>query len=78
MKERVIVWIFSALPWIILFQILTRHLTGVLTGLDNFASPTVKYLRIDDTRCHPCGDLPRQSRSSSAAGVSRHGKPRRR
>jgi len=59
-------------------NIRSKHLTGVLNGNDNFQSPTVKYLRIDDTRCHPHGDLPRQSKSSSVAGVNRRGKPRRR
>jgi len=45
-------------------NIRTKHLTGVLSGLDNFTSPTVKYLRID---------YPQQgeSKSSSVAGVNR-------
>jgi putative transposase len=44
----------------------TKRLTGVLNGNDNFKSPAVKYLRIDD-----------KSRSSSVAGVNRRGEPRR-
>ena len=43
-------------------NIRTKHLTGVLNGKDNFKSPSVKYLRIDDQR------LPK---SSSVAGVNR-------
>ena len=45
-------------------NIRTKHLTGVLSGLDNFTRPTVKYLRID---------YPQQgeSKSSSVAGVDR-------
>ena len=50
-------------------NIRTKHLTGVLNGNDNFESPNVKYLRIDDSQ---------SSKSSSAAGVSRRRKPRRR
>jgi putative transposase len=41
-------------------NIRTKHLTGVLKGDDNFKSPEVKYLRIDD-----------ESKSSSVAGVNR-------
>ena len=44
-------------------NIRTKHLTGVLSGKDNFDSPTVKYLRID----YPKGE----SKSSSVAGVNR-------
>jgi len=55
-------------------NIRTKHLTGVLNGDDNFESPKVKYLRIDDPRCYPSGSLPRKSKSSSAAGVSRRKK----
>ena len=43
-------------------NIRTKHLTGVLNGDDNFTSPTVKYLRIDN---------PPLSKSSSGAGVTR-------
>ena len=43
-------------------NIRTKHLTGVLKGKDNFKSPTVKYLRIDD---------PRSLKSSSGTGVAR-------
>ena len=43
-------------------NIRTKHLTGVLNGLGNFESPTVKYLRIDDQRL---------SKSSSGTGVAR-------
>ena len=50
-------------------NIRTKHLTGELNGNDNFKSPKVKYLRIDDSQ---------SSKSSSAAGVSRRRKPRRR
>ena len=51
-------------------NIRTKHLTGVLSGLDNFESPTVKYLRID----------PKKSglRSSSVADVNRRKKSFRR
>ena len=41
-------------------NIRAKHLTGVLNGSDNFKSPKVKYLRIDD-----------KSKSSSVAGVNR-------
>jgi len=40
-----------------------KHLTGVLNGLDNFQSPTVKYLRIDSEKSG--------LKSSSGAGVAR-------
>ena len=50
-------------------NIRAKHLTGVLSGLDNFQSPRVKYLRIDS--CHSANQNGR-SKSSSAAGVSRH------
>ena len=43
-------------------NIRTKHLTGVLKGDDNFKSPKVKYLRIDD---------PRSLKSSSVADVNR-------
>ena len=43
-------------------NIRTKHLTGVLNGKDNFNSPTVKYLRIDDHW---------SSKSSSGTGVAR-------
>ena len=46
-------------------NIRTKHLTGVLSGDDNFESPKVKYLRIDDQRL---------SKSSSVAGVNRRNK----
>ena len=51
-------------------NIQTKHLTGVLNGKDNFTSPTVKYLRIDDLsgmQSH-AGEL---SKSSSGTGVAR-------
>jgi putative transposase len=49
-------------------NIRTKHLTGVLKSDDNFKSPKVKYLRIDDVR----GLNPRtNSKSSSVAGVNR-------
>lgn len=43
-------------------NIRTKHLTGVLNGNDNFESPKVKYLRINDVQ---------SLRSSSVAGVNR-------
>ncbi len=46
-------------------NIRTKHLTGVLNGNDNFTSPKVKYLRIDDVQL---------LRSSSVAGVNRRNK----
>jgi len=46
-------------------NIRTKHLTGVLNGNDNFKSPTVKYLRINDQR---------SLKSSSVAGVNRREK----
>jgi putative transposase len=61
-------------------NIRTKHLTGVLNGLDNFKSPKVKYLRIDHWPACPCLRRKRgrqaagavgRSKSSSAAGVSR-------
>ena len=51
-------------------NIQTKHLTGVCNGNDNFKSPTVKYLRIDDLsgmQSH-AGEL---SKSSSGTGVAR-------
>ncbi len=60
-------------------NIRTKHLTGVLNGNDNFESPKVKYLRINDSRCYPFGSLPRQSlKSSSVAGVNRRNGAHRR
>ena len=51
-------------------NIRTKHLTGVLSEAnDNFESPKVKYLRIDDIK---------SSKSSSAAGVSRRNGAHRR
>jgi putative transposase len=49
-------------------NIRAKHLTGVLNGDDNFKSPKVKYLRIDDLR---------SSKSSSVAGVNRRESRRR-
>jgi len=43
-------------------NIRTKHLTGVLSGKNNFKSPSVKYLRIND---------PRSLKSSSGTGVAR-------
>ena len=44
-------------------NIRTKHLTGVLSGDDNFESPKVKYLRIDSEKSG--------LKSSSVAGVNR-------
>ena len=54
-------------------NIRTKHLTGALKKDDNFKSPTVKYLRIDDQRkVSPNGaNTARSLRSSSVAGVNR-------
>jgi putative transposase len=49
-------------------NIRAKHLTGVLNGLDNFQSPKVKYLRIDDVWGF---NSQTNSKSSSVAGVNR-------
>jgi putative transposase len=48
-------------------NIRTKHLTGVLNGNDNFESPKVKYLRINDQR---------SLKSSSVADVNRRERKR--
>jgi len=52
-------------------NIRNKHLTGVLKGDDNFKSPKVKYLRIDDCSRKSKTFPPSSLKSSSGAGVAR-------
>ena len=54
-------------------NIRTKHLTGVLSGNDNFYSPKVTYLRIDYPQAERArtSGLLGESKSSSVAGVNR-------